>query len=74
MFHNDYEQTMKPFKDVDEAAIKWQKPELRDEYLERWFKEAKNVYDDELLPDSYKLGWVWATLEAIKAHLIHTGK
>lgn len=65
---------MKPFKDADEAAIKWQKPELKDEYLERWFKEAKNVYEDELLPDSYKLGWMWSTINAFRTHLIYTNK
>jgi len=61
---------MKAFKDVNEAAYKW--PQIKDEYLRRWIHEAELTYADESLSDSYKLGYVATTLNAIKAYIINT--
>lgn len=61
---------MKAFKDVNEAAYKWPN-QIKDEYLRRWIHEAELTYADESLSDSYKLGYVITTLNAIKAYIIN---
>lgn len=60
------------WKNADEAAVKWKQPEIKDEYLSRWINGAEKLLADNSLTESYKLGYLIATLKAIKAHLIIT--
>jgi hypothetical protein len=59
------------WKNAEEAAIKWKQPEIKDEYLRRWIDGAERLMEDKNLSDSYKVGYLIATLKAIKAHLIN---